>query len=95
VKGLVFTDDRVVPPELQGKNDEDSFRGMVSCTTELSETEVGTANVVTEGFPATAEGESTIDTFIQLPNPCLAPIAFILAGSEDEWFAVNGFEFEE
>jgi hypothetical protein len=95
VKGLVFTDDDVVPPELQGTNDEDTFRALVSCTTEISETEVGIANVVTDPFPATPEGDSTIDTFIHLPNPCIAPIVFILAGSEDKWFAVNGFESEE
>jgi hypothetical protein len=95
VKGLVFTDDPVVPPELQGKNDEESFRALVSCTTELSETESGTANVVTDPFPATPEGDSTIDAFIELPNPCIAPIVFILAGSEDKWFAVDGFESED
>jgi hypothetical protein len=30
-----------------------------------------------------------------LTNPCIAPIVFILAGSEDKWFAVNGFESED
>jgi len=95
VEGLVFTDDEIVPPELRGTNDEPTFRALVSCTTELSETEVGTANVVTDPFPATPTGDSTIDAFIELPNPCIAPIVFILAGSEDKWFAVNGFESEE
>jgi hypothetical protein len=91
----VFTDDDIVPPELRGTNDEPTFRALVSCTTELSETETGTANVVTYPFPATPDGDSTIDAFIELPNPCIAPIVFILAGSEDKWFAVNGFESEE
>jgi hypothetical protein len=92
VKGLVFTNDPIVPPELQGKNDEDTFRALVSCMTEVSDTEVGTANVVTDGFAATPEGDSDIDTFVTLPNPCIAPIVFVLSGSEDKWFAVEGFE---
>jgi hypothetical protein len=29
---------------------------------------------------------------VTLPNPCVAPVVFILAGSEDKWFAVTGFE---
>jgi hypothetical protein len=95
VRGLVFTDDPEVPPENRGKNDETTFRGLVSCVTEVSDTEVGIANVMTEGFPATPEGNSTIDAFITLPNPCVAPIVFIMAGSEDKWFAVTGFESGE
>ena len=95
VRGLVFTDDPIVPPELQGKNDEETFRALVSCMTEVSATEVGTANVVTDGFTATPEGNSDIDAFITLPNPCIAPIVFVLSGSEDKWFAVTGFEAED
>jgi len=95
VKGLVFTDDPEVPPELQGKNDEETFRALVSCTTEVSNTEVGTANVTTDGFAANVEGDSDIDAFVELPNPCIAPIVFILSGSEDKWFAVTGFESED
>ena len=30
-----------------------------------------------------------------LPNPCVAPVIFVLAGSEDKWFSVTGFEAEE
>ncbi|MBA8889123.1 hypothetical protein FHW12_003366 [Dokdonella fugitiva] len=28
------------------------------------------------------------------PDPCAAPVVMILAGSEDTWFAVTGFEHE-
>ena len=97
VEGLVFKDDPSVPPELRGKNDEPFFRAVVSCLTE--DEDAGTtpvANVVTEGFAASIpEGDSDIDTRIELPNPCVAPIVFIMAGSEDKWFAVTGFEAEE
>ncbi|HET8945704.1 MAG TPA: hypothetical protein VFQ07_01875, partial [Candidatus Polarisedimenticolia bacterium] len=95
VRGLVFGDDpELVPPELIGKNDEETFRGLVSCLTEEGETVV-TKNVMTDGFPADMNGNSFIDAKIDLPNPCVAPIVFVMAGSEDKWFAVTGFEREE
>lgn len=94
VRGLVFADDPSVPPELVGKNDEETFRGLVSCLTEEGETIV-TRNVETDGFPADEEGNSFIDAKIDLPNPCVAPIVFVMAGSEEKWFAVTGFESED
>lgn len=95
VRGLVFTDDEIVPPELRGINDETEFRALVSCMSEDSAGVVTTENVTTEGFPATPDGNSDIVAHITLPNPCVAPIVLILAGSEDKWFAANGFEAEE
>jgi len=93
VRGLVFTDNP--DPSLIGKNDEDEFRGLVSCLTEVGEDSVQDANVMTEGFPATPSGNSVIHAKVELPNPCVAPIVFVLAGSENKWFAVTGFEEEE
>ena len=94
VRGLVFKNDPSVPPELRGKNDEDEFRALVSCLTEEGDAVV-TKNVITAGFPATTTGDSFIKATIELPNPCVAPIIMVLAGSEDKWFAVTGFEAEE
>ena len=94
VRGLVFADDPLVPPELVGTNDDEEFRGLVSCLTEVGDS-VETENVATEGFPATPTGDSNIDAHIELPNPCVAPIVFVLGGDEDKWFAVTGFEVEE
>jgi hypothetical protein len=94
VRGLVFKDDPSVPPELRGKNDEEQFRALVSCLTEAGNAVV-TKNVITVGFPATPDGDSFIKATIDLPNPCVAPIIMVLAGSEDKWFAVTGFEAEE
>ena len=94
VRGLVFADKPSVPPDLRGKNDESEFRAVVSCLTEQSESEVGMSNVTTAGFPATENGDADIDAHVQLPNPCVAPIVFVIAGSEDKWFAVTGFESE-
>lgn len=96
VKGLVFADVPEVPPELRGKNDETEFRAAVSCLSESEdETQVTTVNVITDGFPATTSGDSVIRTTVALPNPCVAPVIMVLAGSEDKWFAVAGFEAEE
>jgi hypothetical protein len=94
VKGLVFKDEPEVPPDLRGKNDEAQFRGAVSCWSEEGD-QVTTVNVVTAGFPATVSGNSTIRATVSLPNPCVAPIILVLAGSEDKWFAVAGVETEE
>ena len=91
VKGIVFKNDPSVPPELRGINDEAQFRGLVSCLVENGSA-VGTVNITTVGFPATQSGDSVIDTFIQLPEQCVAPIIFVMSGSEDKWFAVTGAE---
>lgn len=94
VRGLVFTDDEEVPPELRGINDESTFRAAVSCTTEKGDSVVR-RSVVTQPFPATRTGNSQIRATVELPNPCVAPTILVLAGSEDKWFAVVGFEDEE
>jgi len=92
VRGLVFTDDPEVPPELRGTNDETSFRALVSCLAEDGMGNVITVNVTTPGFHANESGDSDIDADIELPETCVAPIVYILAGSEDKWFAVTGSE---
>lgn len=89
VRGLVFKDDPSVPVELRGKNDEEQFRALVSCLPEDSDTPV---NLTTQGFKADANGNSNIKAHVTLPNPCVAPIVFVLAGSSDVWFAVTGVE---
>lgn len=94
VRGLVFKDDPSVPPELRGINDEAQFRGLVSCLTEAGDA-VETQNVVTVGFPASRRGNSFIHATLTLPNPCVAPVVMVLAGSEDKWFAVSGVEIEQ
>lgn len=94
VRGLVFKDDPSVPPSLRGKNDETEFRGLVSCLSE-GQSDTPVVNVTTHGFPATESGDSTIDAVVQLPNPCVAPVIMVLAGSEEKWFAITGFEREE
>ena len=92
VRGLVFPeDDPSVPQELRGINDESKFRALVSVIGE----DGAVNNLVTPAFPATKSGDSEIDATVELPGYSFAPIVFILAGSEDKWFAVTGFEAEE
>lgn len=95
VKGLVFTDDKIVPPELRGINDEKEFRALVSCISETDSGGVSTVNVLTGGFPATRSGNSEINAKVKLPVVCVAPIIFVMSGSEEKWFAVTGFEMEK
>jgi len=95
VRGLVCTDDPSVPPNLRGINDDDEFRGAVSCITETSEHTTKRRTVTTRGFAATRQGDSDINAQLELPNPCIAPVVFVLGGDENLWFAVNGFESEE
>jgi hypothetical protein len=95
VRGLVFTNDPEVPPELRGINDETEFRGLVSCLTDEGHGRVSTVNIITSGFPATRSGDSDINTTINLPDACVAPIIFVIAGEEEHWFAVTGAEKPE
>jgi len=90
IKGLVFPDVPGVPPELRGINDEDEFRAVVSCTTVVGDV-VQNQNVVTDGFPANEKGNSKIKAVITLPDPCIAPVVFIIGGDEMLWFASTGF----
>jgi hypothetical protein len=93
IRGLVFKSEDPVPAEKRGINDEAEFRALVSCLTEDG-TATPTSNVMTTGFPATTSGNADIDATLVLPNPCVAPLVFVLSGSEDKWFSVNGFESE-
>jgi len=96
VRGLVFPNEPNVPPDKIGINDEPQFRGLVSCLTPSADgMSVVTTNVTTQGFDATTTGNAKINAQLTLPNPCVAPIVFILAGSEDKWFAVTGFDSTE
>ena len=101
IRGLVFADDPSVPPDLRGINDEPEFRGLVSCLVSESpgkgngKAKVQTVNILTGGFRASRGGNSDIDAHLQLPDDCVAPIIFIMSGSEDKWFSVMGAETSE
>jgi hypothetical protein len=92
VRGIVFANDPDVPANIRGTNDETQFRALVSCLVSDHKGNVATVNVTTPGFASTPTGDSDIDALITLPSDCVAPIIFILSGSEDKWFAVMGAE---
>jgi hypothetical protein len=90
VKGLVFPAVPPVPPEQQGINDETEFRAIVSCLA-VNGTAVEETNVITQGFPANTKGNAKIKAQVTLPQPCVAPIVFIIGGDEELWFATTGY----
>jgi hypothetical protein len=90
VKGLVFPDAPGVPDELKGINDEPEFRAIVSCLTVDAGTVVE-SNMITEGFPANTKGNSKIKAQVAIPQPCVAPIVFIVGADEELWFVTTGY----
>jgi len=93
VRGLVLPNDPAVPANLRGTNPDATFRGLVSCLTEQSGGGgVTTVNVATGQFPASPTGNSEINGTVALPAQCIAPIVFVMSGTQDVWFAVAGKE---
>lgn len=87
VEGLVLARRAPVPPALQGTNPIAMFRAIVSCQTVDG---VGLiTNVPTGLVPATTTGNAEIETTVDLPSPCFAPIVFVTAPN-NAWFAVTG-----
>lgn len=86
VRGLVFA----AGPNT-GSNTVASFRAIVSCLT----ADGGVENVMTDPFPATTGpassggGNAKIETTVNLPQPCIAPIVFVTSPN-GAWFAVTG-----
>jgi hypothetical protein len=88
VEGLVLASGA-----LAGTNPISAFKVLVSCVNAD-----GTfSNVLsTASFPATTGaasaggGDSTLETTLALPSPCLAPIIFVTSGG-GSWFASTGF----
>ena len=75
----------------RGNNPISAFRGVVNCLTPDSPT--NGVNLVTDPFPATTTGDSTIDATLALPETCVAPIVFVTNGAGSPpgaWFATTG-----
>jgi hypothetical protein len=87
VQGLVFA----AGPNI-GKNTVTSFRAIVSCVTSNGSFQ----NILTDAFPATTGlaseggGNAKIETNVDLPQPCIAPIVFVTSPG-GSWFAATGF----
>lgn len=88
VEGLVLARRAPVPDALQGTNPIMQFKAIVSCLTTTSGA-AATTNVSTPLVPATPAGDAEIDTSIDLPSPCFAPIVFVTTPG-GAWLAVSG-----
>ena len=57
----------------------------------MNGTAVVETNVISQGFPANMKGNAKIKAQLMLPQPCVAPIVFIIGADEELWFATTGF----
>jgi len=81
VRGLVLVS--------TGSNPVPNFRAIVSCRSIGSAGQPTEANVSTDNFLATPEGDSDIEATVNLPSPCIAPIIFVTSPM-GAWFAATG-----
>jgi hypothetical protein len=88
VKGLVLARRAPVPANLQGTNPIAQFMAILSCQS-TSGGNATVVNVPTPLVPASSTGNAKIDTTVQLPSPCFAPIVFVTSPT-GAWFAVTG-----
>ena len=72
-----------------GTNPVPMFRAIVSCQSIDSKGDADVVNVSTDAFQADADGNSRVDTRLELPNPCIAPIVFVTSPG-GAWFAATG-----
>ncbi len=89
VRGLVLADQAPVPPALQGTNPVPDFLAIVSCQSIGAGDTATIANVSTGEFPASSNGNATINATVSLPHPCIAPIVFVTSPG-GAWFAATG-----
>jgi hypothetical protein len=91
VKGLVIdpNDPDAVTAGVAGKNPLPSFKAIVSCLSKDADGAPTTVNVPTKTFPASSNGNASIEDTIALPHPCIAPIVFVTSPT-GAWFAATG-----
>jgi hypothetical protein len=77
-----------------GKNPITMFQAVVSCMSIGAGPSATVVNVSTDPYPADMQGDSLVNTHIDLPSPCIAPIIFVaipasMSGAQ-RWIAVTG-----
>src|SRR3954454_6583486 len=87
VEGLVLARRAPVPANLQGTNPISQFRVIVSCLTPAQPE--GADPIKTDLVDASPDGDARIDTTVDLPTPCVAPIVFVTSPGT-AWFAATG-----
>ena len=88
VEGLVLARRAPVPANLQGTNPVAQFGAIVSCLTAVGGAAT-TTNLATSTVPASSAGDAELDTTVDLPSPCFAPIVFVTTPG-GAWLAVSG-----
>jgi hypothetical protein len=86
VRGLILPD-----PPFNGINSLADFRAVVNCQSIDANGNPTIVNVSTGLFPATITGDCDISETIPLPQPCVAPIIFIMHPAAGRWFATTGY----
>ena len=76
VRGLVLPD-----PPFNFTNPLPNFRVIVSCQSIDANNNPSIVNVITAPFPADTAGNAYVNTTVSLPQPCIAPIIFVVRGS--------------
>ncbi|HET6892981.1 MAG TPA: hypothetical protein VFH31_17885 [Pyrinomonadaceae bacterium] len=86
-RGLVLPD-----PPFNFTNPLPDFRAIVSCQSIDASNNPTVVNVITDPYPADAAGNSDLKTTVSLPQPCIAPIIFVVHPTSDppRWFAATG-----
>lgn len=86
-RGLILPD-----PPFNFTNPLPSFRAIISCQSIDASNNATVVNVITDPYPADAAGNSYLDTTVALPQPCIAPIIFVVHPTSDpaRWFAATG-----
>lgn len=90
VRGLVLLDGDPVPEAVRGTNPVPTFKAVVSCQTIDANGAASVENVSTPAFPASTSGNASIEAQVSLPDPCIAPIVFVVHGAAGVWFAATG-----
>ena len=86
VRGLILPD-----PPFNGVNTLPDFRAVVNCQSIDANGNPTIVNVSTGLFSATPAGDSDISETITLPQPCVAPIIFVMHPTAGRWFATTGY----
>jgi hypothetical protein len=87
IRGLVI-DPAFPNPAVAGINPVPQWKITVSCLTTSGGANTPT-NVSSAPFAADVAGNAKVDTMVDLPHPCVAPVVFVAAAA-GAWFAVTG-----
>ena len=87
----VHTRGLILPgPPFNGTNPLPDFRALVKCRSTDASGNAVVVETFTTLYPASAGGDSDLETVITLPSPCIAPTVFVMHPAAPRWFATLG-----